>query len=267
MKAFLSFGFYDIREQQLVSSAVILRHLVEVALDAVARCPGLEPGGILAPHAIDIPADVDIPFHNIRPCDRTRAEFDALRAIMAECPGEESRILVLRPGQGALFRSRVCHFHEAVRHRKEGMIVSTIPCTSTVHPMWNLRVADRRFFSKTAIRHPRGGTNFVRPLNSVCPELWEAMDKQTAPQPKGSQHLDPLYRYDGALYGVTLQALDNGDAPLPEPHPIPCPHSSGPKENLLLRLPVFQMSRETVINVSTLEALLIKNRENGGNRL
>jgi len=48
---------------------------------------------------------------------------------------------------------------------------------------------------------------------------------------------------------------------------VPCPESGGAKENLLLRLPVFQMSRETVINISTLEALLIKNRENGGNQL
>ncbi|WFS62734.1 hypothetical protein LF599_00835 [Pseudodesulfovibrio thermohalotolerans] len=266
MKAFLSFGFYDIREQQLVSSAVILKHLVEVARDAVAQCPGLEMSGILTPHALDLPDDEDIPCHDIRPCDRFRAEFEAMRALTADSD-DTDRVLVLRPGQGALFRSRVHHFHEAVQGRGEPLIVSTIQCTSTVHPMWNLRVADRRFFSRTAVRHPRSGTNFVQPLSTVCPELWEAVGKQTGDRPTGSQHLDPLYRYDGALYGISLRSMDNMDGTMPEMHPVPCPESGGAKENLLLRLPVFQMSRETVINISTLEALLIKNRENGGNQL
>jgi hypothetical protein len=267
MKAFLSFGFYDIREQELVTSPVILENLVDLARAALAQCPGLELCAVLGPQALPLPENIRVPFHFIRSRQRDMAELEAIRGIIASSGDTDCRVMVLRPGQGALFRSRVLHFFEAIREREEPLLVSTTQCTSMVHPMWNLKVADRHFLTKDAVRHPRSGTRLVRSLNDICPELWEAMNKDAGYRPKGSQHLPLLHHYDGALYAATLSAFEGVNCPLPQPHPIHCPFVGGKKENLLLRLPVFQMSRETAIDVATLEALLVKHKHDGGSRL
>ncbi len=253
MKAFISLGFYDIREQELLSSRSIRGYLLENTLECIGRCPGVELQAILCSQLPGEPLpDCRVPVLRLHPQERTRAELDAIR----ECGGEGTDwVLVLRPGQGGLFPSRVEHFHAALASAASSLAASTILFTPVSHPMWNVLCADRRFHANGAIRQPRSGTLRVRRLNELCPELWQAMEEATPAE--GSQHLKALHHCDQALYAARPGLVPPG-TDLREALPIPCPHEESGAENILLRLPIFQMSREQVIDVSALERLLEK---------
>jgi len=216
---------------------------------------------------LPFPKGLDIPAHYIRFFERTSAELGAIQALLENSGENSGQVLVMRPGSGALFGSRVRHFYEEALGREEALLVSTLECTSMVHPMWNLMSANRRFMVMNAIRHPRSGSQLVKTLRDICPELWPAIVKDAGYQPSGSQHLPVLHRYDGALYAASLKDFAGAGEPLPEPYPIACPTAGCSKENLLLRMPIFEMSRDQAIDVATLETVLVKNKLNGGRQL
>ncbi len=252
MKAFVSLGYYSTREQELVSSGPVLSYLLDVALRAVAGVPGLEAVAVLHTTSVDLP-ECPLPAYRMRGGDRLEAELEAVRSILGES-GACGRVMVLRPAHGAVFSTRVAHFHVALEAAGGPLAVSVIPFGSMSHPMWNAMAVDRRHHAHGVIRRPRGGSFQASSLYVLAPELWGEMHEPGAAQ--GSQHLKSLYHDDGALYAVDPDRI-SGDAPAPpRPEPVPCPCDAPADENWLVRLPVFQLSREQVPDIQTLERIV-----------
>ncbi|WP_272698917.1 hypothetical protein [Desulfovibrio sp. Fe33] len=253
MRAFISFGYYDIREQQLVGSPVILRHLLKDTLRCLEHCPGVRLGGVLRTQELPASLPPGVPELRMTSAERTRAE---LTAIAGAAGDGDNEVVVIRPAQGAIFADRLAQFCESVRPVPSPLVVSAIRFSSLSHPLWNIRVADSRFHCDGAIRQPRYGTLRVAPLERVCPELWNrAKVKGLA---HGSQYLDSLYQDDGALYAARMDMIP-ADGVVPSPtEAVICQADPGAGDGILARLPLFQMSRRQALDASRLEILLEK---------
>lgn len=254
MRAFISFGYYDIREQQLVGSPVILRHLLDETLRCLERCPDVRFAGVVHTHTLPVEPSQGAPYFRMLGGERTRSELTAIAGVPA---GDgDNEVLVVRPGQGAIFADRLTRFRESLTPVPSALVASAIRFSSLSHPLWNVQVADRRFLCEGAIRQPRCGTVRVAPLSRICPELWTAAKaKGTA---NGSQYLDNLYHDDGALYAARMDMIPaEGVIPTPTEAVI-CQADPGAGDGILARLPLFQMSRHQALDAVRLERLLEK---------
>jgi hypothetical protein len=163
----------------------------------------------------------------------------------------------MRPGKGAVPLSRLRAFQRALGSMplSEGQFaISLMEFVPMSHPMWNVMTADRCHVSSNNIRQPRKGGRTVTDLARECPELWEAhRESGTA---GGSQHLTPLFHYDHALYAVRRRLVSRTPADPPEPRLVYCPRSDKDEEQLLHRLPLFNLSSEQALDVSAVEAVI-----------
>jgi hypothetical protein len=256
MKAFLSFGYYDVREQQLAGSPKIMRALLEDALRCLDACPGLALGGLLYTQEPACVLPTGVPSRKLRSGERARVELAAVADILRETGESDKEVMVLRPAQGAIHLDRLIHFRESLRPVPSALVVSAVKFTSLCHPMWNVQVADRRFLSYGSIRQPRNGERLVAPLSALCPELWEAA-KATGPA-RGSQHLQCLFYDDQALYAARMDMLPEKGEDLVADEAVVCTTEPGAADGILSRLPVFQMSRCQALDVACLERMLDK---------
>jgi len=256
MKVFISLGYYDVREQELCSSSRILTYLVEKSIQYIEQCSGLSLGAVLYTQSLEGSFSDSIPMRRLRSGERIQEEVSAIEEILRETGDTDGRVMVFRPGQGEVFASRVQHFHDSLNLEQSPFAISTIKFSSCSHPMWNVMVSDRRFLSYGTIRQPRNGSRHVSRFDKLCPELWKTMNE--AARAKGSQHLQDLFCFDQAMYAVNLDMLPKDTVELPTPQPIACPHDDGADDNWLLRLPIFKMSREQVLDISVLESFLNK---------
>lgn len=251
MNAFISFGFYDIREQELVRSPQVLRYLYKMAAKCIQRCPGITLNGILFTQYLDLP-DLDVPAYSMKGMDRSLAEIGTAREVLGE-EAQSGWTLFLRPGQGEIFRHRVRQFHDELLSVEESVAISTISYTSLSHPMWNTMISNKRFYASSSIRQPRTGPVRARRMHDACPELWEATEESG--MANGSQHLKELHCDDMALYAVRIGDLPAALEELPKGECVPCTIREA-DDNLLMRLPVFQVSREQIPDVAVLEKVL-----------
>ncbi|MCJ2166239.1 MULTISPECIES: hypothetical protein [unclassified Pseudodesulfovibrio] len=254
MKAFISFGYYDIREQQLTSSPGIVRYLLDDVLRCLEQCPELSLGGVLYAQELSCSLPAGLPSYKLRSGERTWEELSAIRKILEEEGFDDNEVMVFRPAQGAIHAERVLHFSESLNPVASALVVSVVRFMSLSHPMWNVQVADQRFLSAGSIRQPRSGRKLVAPLAKLCPELWKASKAKGLAS--GSQHLQSLFHDDQALYAARMDLLPEKSEHLEVSESVICPTDPGAGDNILSRLPVFQMSRSQVFDVTGLEALL-----------
>lgn len=255
MNAYLSLGFFNVREQEICSSDIVRNFLIEQAVNIVQNQFGKGPEGILCAIPFCLPEKFSKlkQYYTIQGTRRPK-EVELLFQLEQNKQSHSTWCLVLNPAQGWITAGRLRRFVEALRTAACDYCVSTVVMPPNYNILWNSNFVERIRVVDEKVRLPQRGESHIQTFSDVHGSIYSftAAHKIT-----GSQDAAFLEFDDNALYAVRTNMLNNFlNQGLPEPHPV-CDCSSEQDDRAwFMRLPLFQTSNDCQIDITVLEDVL-----------
>ncbi len=254
MLGYISIGYYDFRERELISRKAILVNLLRMVI-GIAKEVALNPSGLLVTHNFCevLPEDILLPQLKVLQGDRLRKEIEALiRSVGMNNDQSEQWIVVLRPGQGWISRNRLHSFLESLRNVDGSYAVSVKKFSILANPSWNVQVAERRYLANGVIRLPLHSDSTFSPLADAFPAFWD--DMGCLDSPRRSQDANDLYIDDGSIYAFKPKARTDHSL-FKSPAAIRFDESDPKMRPLYEQIGLFDIDKDQYLDVSILERI------------
>lgn len=259
MLAFLSFSYRNLREQQLLSSPIIVRHLAECAVRNIERSGAAAIAGVLC-SSLNEAFPQEYPNIKYTFEEQTLSEIHAVQKFASESGmAVDGRwAVIVRPGQGYVSADRLAAFCRSLREtprepgaRDARYVLSVRRHGKLTHPCWGVYSCPGRFLGGGALRTSYEDATVRDALKFSDPRLWDALSMEACHR---SQDISRVYHYDEALCAFPLSFDQDGGVEKLHVTSVPwdAEETGG---SILYRTPVFDMSNDGHIDIRTLERL------------